>query len=189
MSAHKFGGPQGVGALFVRRKNPRVVVAPLLHGGGHERGLRSGTLNVPGIVGLGMAAEIAQNTMWENNSKISAWRTKLEQFITDDDRGFVNGNIKNRLPNTSSILLRDVRAEQLIRKLPNIGISTGSACTSASDAPSHVLSAMGFTDIESRSCVRISLGATTTEEETLTARQAIRDAIDELRTTAQHAVH
>lgn len=189
MSAHKFGGPKGVGALFVRRKNPRVVVAPLLHGGGHERGLRSGTLNVPGIVGLGMAAEIAQNTMWENNSKISAWRTKLEQFITDDDRGFVNGNIKNRLPNTSSILLRDVRAEQLIRKLPNIGISTGSACTSASDAPSHVLSAMGFTDIESRSCVRISLGATTTEEETLTARQAIRDAIDELRTTAQHAVH
>jgi cysteine desulfurase len=189
LSAHKFGGPKGVGALFVRRKNPRVSLAPLIHGGGHERGLRSGTLNVPGIVGLGMAAEIAQSTMWENNSRISAWRTKLEQFITDDDRGFVNGDIKNRLPNTSSILLRDVRAEQLIRKLPNIGISTGSACTASSDDPSHVLQAMGFTDAESRSSVRISLGATTTEEETLAARQAIRDAIDELRATAQYAVH
>lgn len=181
ISAHKFGGPKGVGALFVRRKNPRVIVHPLLHGGGHERGLRSGTLNVPGIVGLGRAAEIAMNETWDIAGRVSSWRTKLEQYITEDDRGFVNGSVKNRLPNTTSILIRGVKADKLIVQLPNIAIATGSACTSAEAKPSHVLRAMGLTEKEALSCIRISLGAATTEEETFRAREAVRDAIDRLR--------
>lgn len=178
ISAHKFGGPKGVGALFIRRKNPRVTLHPLIHGGGHERGLRSGTLNVPGIAGLGKAAEIAMNETWDIAGRVSSWRTKLEQYITEDDRGFVNGCVKNRLPNTTNILIRGVKADKLIVQLPNIAIATGSACTSAEAKPSHVLRAMGLTENEALSCIRISLGAVTTEEETVRAREVIRDAID-----------
>lgn len=181
ISAHKFGGPKGVGALYVRRKNPRVVVHPLLHGGGHERGLRSGTLNVPGIVGLGKAAEIAMNQTWDVATKLSAWRTRLEQYITDDERGFVNGCVKNRLPNTTNILIRGVKADKLITQIPDIAISTGSACTSAEAKPSHVLLSMGLSEQEALSCIRISLGSATTEEETIRARESIRAAIDSLR--------
>lgn len=181
ISAHKFGGPKGAGALYVRRKNPRVVLHPLLHGGGHERGLRSGTLNVPGIVGLGKAAEIAMNETWDVAGRVSAWRTKLEQYITEDDRGFVNGCVRNRLPNTTSILLRGVKADKLIARLPEIAFSTGSACSSAEAKPSHVLLAMGLTEQEALSCIRISLGSVTTQEETITAREAIRNTIDALR--------
>jgi cysteine desulfurase len=189
ISAHKFGGPKGVGALFIRRKNPRVTLLPLLHGGGHERGLRPGTLNVPGIVGLGAAAEFAVNEMWEANERISKLRTFTEQFITEDNlerdskhitRGFINGCIRNRLPNTSNILLKGIRAHELIKRLPNIAISTGSACTSADDIPSHVLRATGLSEEESRSCIRISIGKQNTEAELLEARQAIRDLIDQL---------
>lgn len=182
ISAHKFGGPKGVGALFVRRKNPRVTLHPQIHGGGHERGLRSGTLNVPGIVGLGKAAEIAMNETWDTAGRLSSWRTKLEQYITEDDRGFVNGCVKNRLPNTTNILIHGVKADKLIVQLPNIAIATGSACTSAEAKPSHVLLAMGLTESEALSCIRISLGAVTTEEETLRAREEIRAAIDKLNT-------
>lgn len=181
VSAHKFGGPKGVGALFVRRKDPRVAIAPMMRGGGHERGLRAGTLNVPGIVGLGSACEVAQSEYWNIASRVSSWRTKLEQYITEDDRGFVNGSIKNRLPNTTNILLKGIRADQLIAQLPNLAISTGSACASAANTPSHVLRAMGLSDAEARASIRISLGATTTEEETLSARQQIRDAFDALK--------
>ncbi len=180
ISAHKFGGPKGAGALFIRRKNPRVTISPLIHGGGHERGLRSGTLNVPGIVGMGVAAELASSHLWENASRLSAWRTKMEQFITEDDRGFINGSVRDRLPNTSNILLKGIRAEKLIMKLPHLAFATGSACTSALDQPSHVLRAMGLNEEEARSCIRISLGASTTEEEVLKARQEIRDAVDEI---------
>lgn len=181
ISAHKFGGPKGAGAMYVRRKNPRVTLHPLLHGGGHERGLRSGTLNVPGIVGLGKAAEIAMNEMWDVAGRLSAWRTRLEQYITEDDRGFVNGSIKNRLPNTTNIHIRGVKADRLITRLPEIAIATGSACTSADAKPSHVLSAMGLSEQEALSSIRISLGAVTTEEETIRAREAIRKASDDLR--------
>lgn len=185
ISAHKFGGPKGAGALYVRRKNPRVVLHPLLHGGGHERGLRSGTLNVPGIVGLGKAAEIAMNETWDVAGRVSAWRTKLEQYITEDDRGFVNGCVKNRLPNTTNILIRGVKADRLITRLPEIAIATGSACTSAEAKPSHVLLAMGLTEQEAMSCIRISLGYVTTEEEAIKAREAIRSAIDGLQQTTK----
>ena len=181
ISAHKFRGPKGVGALYVRRKNPRVTIHPLLHGGGHERGLRSGTLNVPGIVGLGKAAEIAMHETWDIAGKLSAWRTRLEQYITEGDRGFVNGCVKDRLPNTTNILIRGVKADRLITHIPDIAIATGSACTSAEAKPSHVLLAMGLSQEEALSCIRISLGSATTEEETIKARETIRAAIDKLR--------
>jgi cysteine desulfurase len=194
ISAHKFGGPKGVGALFIRRKNPRVTLLPWMHGGGHERGLRPGTLNVPGIVGVGAAAEIAMNEMWETNERISKLRTFAEQFITEDnlersnggiERGYINGCIKSRLPNTSNILLKGIKAHELIRRVPNIAISTGSACTSADDTPSHVLRAMGLSEEESRACIRISLGKQNTEEELIEARKALRNAIDELQGRTQ----
>lgn len=188
ISAHKFGGPKGVGAMYVRRKNPRVTMHPLLHGGGHERGLRSGTLNVPGIVGLGKAAEIAMNETWNVAGKLSAWRTRLEQYITEDDRGFVNGSVKNRLPNTTNILIRGVKADKLITRIPDISIATGSACTSAEAKPSHVLTAMGLTEQEAISCIRISLGSVSTEEETIRAREAIRAAMDKLKGNADFQV-
>lgn len=181
ISAHKFGGPKGVGALYIRRKNPRVTVHPLLHGGGHERGHRSGTLNVPGIVGLGKAAEIAMNESWEVAAHVSAWRTRMEQFITENERGFVNGNIKSRLPNTSNILVHGLKADKLIMAAPGVAIATGSACTSALPEPSHVLRAMGLTNEEALSCIRISLGWSTTEEETVRAGEIIRTAIGSLR--------
>lgn len=189
ISAHKFGGPKGAGALFLRRKNPRVSIVPLLHGGGHERGLRSGTLNVPGIVGLGKAAEIAVNETWETATRLSAWRTRLEQYITEDDRGFINGSVRNRLPNTSNILIRGIKADQLITQIPDIAIATGSACTSALPEPSHVLRAMGLTKDEAVSCIRISLGSSTREEDTIRAREEIRSAIDRLKTSSQDNVH
>lgn len=192
ISAHKFGGPKGVGALFIRRKNPRATLLPWMHGGGHERGLRPGTLNVPGIAGLGAAAEIAMNEMWETNERISKLRTYTEQFLTEDnlerssiERGYINGCIKSRLPNTSNILLKGIKAHELIRRVPNIAISTGSACTSADDAPSHVLRAMGLSEEEARACIRISLGKQNTEEELLAARVSLRKAIDELQSRTQ----
>lgn len=194
ISAHKFGGPKGVGALFIRRKNPRVTLLPWMHGGGHERGLRPGTLNVPGIVGVGAAAEIAMNEMWETNERISKLRTFAEQFITEDnlersnggiERGYINGCIKSRLPNTSNILLKGIKAHELIRRVSNIAISTGSACTSADDTPSHVLRAMGLSEEEARACIRISLGKQNTEEELIEARKALRNAIDELQGRTQ----
>lgn len=185
VSAHKFGGPKGVGALFVRRKNPRVALYPLIHGGGQEKGLRGGTLNVPGIVGMGQAAEIASFEYWDVATRLSAWRTKMEQFITEDDRGFVSGCVKNRLCNTSNIILKNIRAEKLIAKLPLLAFATGSACTSAIDGPSHVLLAMGLSEQEAKSSIRISLGAATKEEEVLRARQEIRDAVDALQLSSQ----
>lgn len=182
ISAHKAGGPKGAGALYIRRKSPRVTVLPLLHGGGHERGIRSGTLNVPGIAALGKAAELAINETWDRATHLSAWRTRLEQYITEDDRGFINGSVKDRLPNTSNIMLRGIKADKLIMQLPDIALSTGSACTSALPEPSHVLRAMGLSTGEALASIRISLGHTTTEAETIRAREAIRAAADAMHT-------
>jgi cysteine desulfurase len=157
-SSHKLYGPKGAGALFVRRKNPRVTLAPLIHGGGHERGLRSGTLNVPAIVGFGKACEYAENEMWDNAQRISQLRTLLEQQLLDPGNAFVNGSIKNRLPNVTNISFRGIKADSLISKIPDIAVSTGSACTSAIAEPSHVLKAMGIPDEMAYSSVRFSLG-------------------------------
>lgn len=181
ISAHKMYGPKGAGALFVRRKNPRVNLTPLIHGGGHERGLRSGTLNVPAIVGLGLAAEIAGKDWWENAGKMSILRSKFEWKLTELNDVFVNGNIRNRLPNTCNISIGGIKADELIAKLPLLAFSTGSACTSALPEPSHVLKAMGLTEAQAYSSIRISLGKDTTEEEVLKAANDICIQIEKLR--------
>lgn len=181
ISAHKFYGPKGIGALYVRRKDPRVKLAAAITGGGHERGLRSGTLNVPGIVGMGAAATLARGYQWDYGMHTSRWRTILEQQLTSEGRGFINGSIRSRLPNTTSITFPGIRAEALIKRIPDIGISMGSACSSALPEPSHVLKAMGLTDEEIYSSIRISLGKETTEEDVRSAIFRIGGALDDLR--------
>lgn len=165
ISAHKLYAAKGVGALYVRRKTPRVVLASQIDGGGHERGLRSGTLNVSGIVALGKACEIAQQEMWDDGIRISRLRTKLEQGLCDIGNVYVNGSIKNRLHTTSNLLFKGFRSEKLIAKLPNIAVAMGSACTSAVAEPSHVLRAMGLSDEDAYCSIRFSLGKYTTDEE------------------------
>ena len=165
VSAHKFYGPKGVGALYISRKNPRVILTPQITGGGHEKGLRSGTLNVPGIVGMGAAAEIAQTQIWDYAMHTSTLRTKLEQGIEQLENIRINGSIKHRLPNTSNLTIEGIKADQLIKEFHDIAISSGSACTSAFPEPSHVLSAMGLTEKQSYSSIRLSLGKNTTKEE------------------------
>ena len=165
MSAHKMYGPKGVGALFIRRKNPRVTIAAQTHGGGHENGLRSGTLNVPGIVGLGMACKIAEEEMWENSIKLSRLRTTLEQGFVELGNIFVNGDIRNRLANVSNLCFTVIKADRLISKTPTIAVATGSACSSAIASPSHVLKAMGLSDEMAYASVRFSLGKNNTQEE------------------------
>lgn len=166
LSAHKFYGPKGVGALFVRRKNPRVSLEPQQHGGGHEKGLRSGTLNVPGIVGLGEACELAAKEMWDMNTRVSALRSALEHQLLDIPGVRINGSTRHRLYNTSNICFSGIPATSLIPKIGHrICVSSGSACTSASTYPSHVLKAMGLSDEDVYSSIRFSLGKSTTQEE------------------------
>ena len=165
ISAHKYYGPKGVGALYIRRKNPRVTRAPQIYGGGHERGLRSGTLNVPGIVGLGKASEIARLEMWEDSVRISKLRTKLEQELCSLKNVYINVSIKNRLFNVTNILIQGIRSETILKKNPYMALSIGSACTSANQAPSHVLTAMGLNDSDCYSSIRFSLGKYTTADE------------------------
>jgi cysteine desulfurase len=166
LSAHKFYGPKGVGALYVRRKDPRVSLVSLFDGGGHERGVRSGTLNVTGIVGLGKACEIAGQEMWDDAARISRLRTRLEQQLCDNmEDVYINGSTKNRLFNTANIAFLKIRSESLISKIPGIAVAMGSACTSAIAEPSHVLKAMGLSDSASYSSIRFSLGKYTTAEE------------------------
>lgn len=167
VSAHKCYGPKGVGALFVRRKNPRVTLVPQLDGGGHEHGLRSGTLNVPGIVGLGAAAELVVRELWDDNQRISLLRSRLEQELITRCGAKVNGNTRHRLSNTTNICFPGLRASELISACPQLAISTGSACSSALPEPSHVLRAMGLSEADAYASIRISLGRMTTEEEVL----------------------
>lgn len=164
MSAHKIYGPKGIGALYVRRKNPRVTLLPQMHGGGHERGLRSGTLNVPGIVGLGKACVIAGDEMWDDAQRLSVLRTQLEQNLLDLGNVFVNGSQKNRLPYVTNLAFAGIKADKLIAQLPHIAMAMGSACTSALPEPSHVLKAMGREEL-ANSSVRFSLGRFTTQLE------------------------
>lgn len=181
ISAHKMYGPKGIGALYVRRKEPRVKLVAEITGGGHERGLRSGTLNVPAIVGFGTAAHLAKQNTWDYGMHTSKWRTILEQHLTEDGRGFINGCIRARIPNTTNITFPGIKAEKLIKAIPEIGISMGSACSSALPQPSHVLKAMGLSDEEIYSSVRISLGKETTEEEIRQAILRIGGALEKLR--------
>jgi cysteine desulfurase len=182
LSAHKLYGPKGTGALYVRRKNPRVSLLAQLDGGGHERGLRSGTLNVPGIVGLGKACELAKELMWDESARISKLRTQLEQYLLDLGEVYINGSIRHRLPNTTNIQFAGIASVDIIVKLKNLAFSTGSACSSATQQASHVLRAMGISEQAALSSLRFSLGRYTTTEEIETCIAQISKAIHELRT-------
>ncbi len=166
-TGHKMYGPKGVGVLFVNRKNPRVKVTAQIDGGGHERGMRSGTLNVPGIVGMGKAAELAMLEMEEEAKRLSYLRDKLENAFSEQlEEIYINGSLENRMPHVTNISFKHVEGEGLMMTFnQNIGVSSGSACTSASLEPSYVLIALGLGDDLAHSSIRFSLGRFTTEEE------------------------
>ena len=188
LSAHKLYGPKGVGALFVRRKNPRVRLAPLLDGGGHERGYRSGTLNVPGIVGLGAACEIARLEMAAEATRVGQLRDRLESAILNSlDRVFINGDRFHRLPNVSNLSFLDADGSSMLRALSDVAVSSGSACTSASLQASHVLRAMGIDGELAYNSIRFSMGRfTTTEEVDYVSQKTIR-VVGELSAAAKGA--
>lgn len=165
-SAHKMYGPKGVGALYVRRKNPRVKVTAQMDGGGHERGMRSGTLNVPGIVGFGKACELCVEEMDAETKRVSALRDKLENALLKLEESYVNGNREHRLPHVTNISFKYVEGEGLMMGFnKDIAVSSGSACTSASLEPSYVLKALGLGDDLAHSSLRFGLGRFTTEEQ------------------------
>lgn len=181
-TAHKMYGPKGVGALYVRRKNPRVKVTAQIDGGGHERGMRSGTLNVPGIVGFGKAAEIAKLDMAADTERISKLRDKLENALKVIDETYVNGNPAHRLPHVSNISFKYVEGEGLMMGFnKDIALSSGSACTSASLEPSYVLKALGLGDDLAHSSLRFGLGRYTTEEQIDYTITAVTDTVLKLR--------
>lgn len=176
-TAHKMYGPKGIGALYVRRKNPRVKVTAQMDGGGHERGMRSGTLNVPGIVGFGKAAELARLEMEQDAKRLSILRDKLQNELMQIEETYINGNEEHRLPHVTNISFKHVEGEGLLMGFnKNIALSSGSACTSASLEPSYVLKALGLGDDLAHSSLRFGLGRFTTEEQ-------IDYTIDQVRTT------
>ena len=182
-TSHKMYGPKGVGALFVNRKNPRVKVTAQMDGGGHERGMRSGTLNVPGIVGFGKAASIAKAEMSQDAQRLSKLRDKLENAFKDNlEEVYVNGNVNSRMPHVSNISFKHVEGEGLMMTFnQNIAVSSGSACTSASLEPSYVLVALGLGDDLAHSSIRFSLGRFTTEEDVDYAIDAVSKGVNHMR--------
>lgn len=181
-TAHKMYGPKGVGALYVRRKGPRVKVTAQMDGGGHERGMRSGTLNVPGIVGFGKAAEICRLEMDGEIQRLSALRDKLEKSLTTLEETVVNGDMAHRMPHVSNISFKHVEGEGLMMTFnKNIAVSSGSACTSASLEPSYVLKALGLGDDLAHSSIRFSLGRFTTEEDVDFAVSALTKGVNHMR--------
>jgi cysteine desulfurase len=174
ISGHKIYGPKGIGALYVRNKNPLVRIAPIIFGGGHEKGFRSGTLNIPSIVGLGKASEIAKKERSESARTISELRNKLFDGISSKVKVDMNGNSKNKLPNNLNLYFENVDAKALINEVKDVlAISTGSACNSDDISPSHVLKAMGYDEERAYCSIRFGLGKETTEEE-------IKITIDEI---------
>jgi len=166
ISGHKIYGPKGVGALYVRRRNPRVLLAEQISGGGHERGMRSGTLNVPGIVGLGKAAQLCQQDMEKDTARLRALRDRLnEQLHKNLDEIYINGSMEHRLPHNLNISFAYVEGESLLMGINDVAVSSGSACTSASLEPSYVLKALGAGDDLAHSSIRFGLGRWTTDEE------------------------
>ena len=177
LSAHKMHGPQGVGALFVRRRSPRVRCALQLHGGGHERGMRSGTLNLAGIIGLGAAAEIAAQARAADHTRLQELRNELEaELLQRCPQARVNGAAP-RSAHTLNVAFPGVDAERLLEALPDLALSTAAACTSAAIQPSYVLGAMGLDDARRRGSVRISVGRFTTRDEIRTAGNLIVEAV------------
>ena len=181
-SAHKFYGPKGAGVLYRSRRHPRVRLTPLIHGGGQEDGLRGGTLNAPALVGLGAAAELAREQQAEEAARLERLRDRFEQHLLDElDDVQMNGAGAERLPQTTSVTFRGVRAEKLESQLRDLAVSTGSACSTGGQAPSHVLKAMGLTDDEARATLRFSLGRPTTAEEVAFAAGRVTEAVRALR--------
>ena len=177
-TAHKMYGPKGVGALYVRRKNPRVKVTAQMDGGGHERGMRSGTLNVPGIAGFGKACEICMFEMEADTQRIGKLRDKLETALMTLEGVHINGSTKQRLPQVTNISFNNVEGEGLLMGFnKNIAVSSGSACTSASIEPSYVLKALGLGDDLAHSSLRFSLGRFTSEEQIDYAIKIISETI------------
>jgi cysteine desulfurase len=166
LTAHKIYGPKGVGALFVRRKNPRVQLAAQIDGGGHERGMRSGTLNVPGIAGFGEACAICRREMAEESARLRRLRDKLaERLLNELDEVYINGSMEHRLPNNLNMSFAYVEGESLLMGISDVAVSSGSACTSATLEPSYVLKALGAGDDLAHSSIRFGLGRFNTEEE------------------------
>jgi cysteine desulfurase len=182
LSGHKIYGPKGVGALYVRRKNPRVRLVAQMDGGGHERGMRSGTLNVPGIVGLGKACELSLQEMEQDAAHASGLRDWFEARIFGAlDHVHLNGDKEHRLPTNSNVSFNYVEGESMIMGINEIAVSSGSACTSASLEPSHVLRAMGVGDELAHSSIRFGFGRFTTREEVEYAADKVIDAVRRLR--------
>ncbi len=185
LSAHKMYGPKGIGALYVSYKNPGVSIARQIEGGGHEHGMRSGTLNVPGIVGFGKAAELSGSEMVAFRKKIGPLRNRLEQKLLRIENTSLNGSRENRLPHVSNISFGDVDGTDLLRRVnKKVAVSSGSACSSASLDPSNVLKAMGLPDDLGRSSIRFSLGRYTTEEQIDQAIDHVREVVHYLRDKA-----
>lgn len=165
-SGHKFYGPKGIGGLYVRSRRPnKAKVTPLIHGGGHERGMRSGTLNVPGIIGLGKAAELSKAEIQQDQTCIGQLRDQLEKELLFIEDTFVNGNIKSRLYNVTNICFKGADADAIMMKIKPIIVSNGSACSSTKIEPSHVLTAMGLSEKDAYSSIRFSLGKFITQAE------------------------
>jgi cysteine desulfurase len=182
LSGHKMYGPKGVGALYVRRKNPRVRLVAQMDGGGHERGMRSGTLNVPGIVGLGEACRIAKLEMEKDRAHTQGLRDQFESRVMQAlDHVTINGDVRHRLPNNSNLSFSYVEGESLIMGIKDIAVSSGSACTSASLEPSHVLRAMGVGDELAHSSIRFGFGRFTTQEQVDFAVDQLVGAVKRLR--------
>lgn len=177
-SGHKIYGPKGVGALYIRRKNPRVRLQAQMDGGGHEKGFRSGTLNVPGIVGLGEACRLCFQESQKDAARLSVLRDRLEQALLQTGKVSLNGNKDNRLPHVTNLAFENINGQDLITRVTQkIAVSSGSACTSALPEPSHVLMAMGLPESLAKASLRFSLGRFTTEEEVHFAIQILKEII------------
>ncbi len=182
LSAHKIYGPKGVGALYVRRRNPRVQLTAQIDGGGHERGMRSGTLNVPGIVGLGEACAIAKREMAEESKRLQYLRDRLkDKLMTQLDELYINGSMEHRLPHNLNISFAYVEGESLLMGVNDVAVSSGSACTSATLEPSYVLKALGAGDDLAHSSIRFGIGRFNTEEEIDYVANKVISVVEKLR--------
>lgn len=179
LSSHKMYGPKGVGALYIRSRNPRVSLLPQIHGGGHENGLRSGTQHVPGIVGMGLAAELALGLLQSESERLGALRSGLESELKKIPGAYVNGEAAHRVSTVTNVTFPGARMRDVFPRMREVAASTGSACKTTSEKPSHVLTAMGLSEEDAFSSIRLSLGRFTTEEEIQRAAHIIMEAVSE----------
>ena len=186
ISGHKLYGPKGVGALYVRRRNPRVRIAAQIDGGGHEKGMRSGTLNVPGIAGLGKACELCSIEMEAESQRLSTLRDKLENSLLGIEDTMVNGSRHSRLPHVTNMAFKGVSGEKLMIRMKDIALSSGSACTSGSPEPSYVLKNLGLSDPDAYSSLRFGLGRFTTSEEIDYAIEQVKKTVKQERESNSH---